>query len=152
MSNITIEQEEFGEVRDEIFELAREHSKEVDRGMLPEADWDKFEVLDELGNLVIVVARDGGDIIGYLVFIVDNHIHHKSKLFAISDLLYVHPDYRNTRVFSSMVDYSESFLEDLSVDVVLITFKSYADHPELMSTLGFGKFETVYSKILKEDS
>ena len=94
---ITVGLETF-DVVEENFNLIEEHWEEVaahdpsKRAL--NVDWETFRKLDDLEKLVTIVARHDGEVVGYAVFIMQQHLHAKDTLCAQNDALFLKKEYR----------------------------------------------------------
>lgn len=84
-------------------ELLFDHWDEIAKNkdlMKLNPDFDKYTMLDKLGKMFTVTARDAeGKLIGYSVNIVDNHLHYRDLKFSSNDVLFVAHSHRNSSVF-----------------------------------------------------
>lgn len=91
-------EETFDQVRGDIEPLTVAHWNEIaahTEDYPLDIDWQKYKVLEAMGMLHIVTARtDGGVLVGYCITFVTNHLHYKSTMFGINDILYIAPEYR----------------------------------------------------------
>jgi len=110
-------------------------------------DFDKYQDLDERGDIIFLGMREEGVLVGYATFMLYDHPHHKGTTFASSDLLYIDPKYRGAEVMK-FFDWCEANLKEEGADVINVSFKILHDHPNLMFHLGFESTEVVYSKFI----
>ena len=110
--------------------------------------WDNYKLLQEVGKLVWIVAREDGIIVGYSLFIVDFNMHYKDFLFAIEDIFYVVPGKRGSRIAVKLVKASEEILGGLKVDVITHHAKFTNRFAPFLEKLGYSKTETMLAKRL----
>jgi len=111
-------------------------------------DYDKYISLQNMGMLHVVVVRDDGKLVGYFVSFIQPHIHYKKHLFAVSDILYIHPDYRGSTVAYRMFKYAKQELREVGVSVLMIHMKTAHPFGRLCEALGMEKQELSYSVYL----
>lgn len=150
---ITYQEESFKDCFDDMLPLLVEHWEEVaiykDKVRL-EIDQERYQMMDDLGLLHIVTARDDGVLIGYYVSFLNRHLHYSKTLYALNDVLFLDIPYRKQGVAKEMFKYAEDRLKERGVDVIVIHMKT--DHPfkSLCTGLGFDKVEYNYSKYIGE--
>src|SRR3974390_2771021 len=57
-------------------------------------DWETYRKADEIGKMIFVSAREGGELMGYCVWAISHPLHFKSTLYAQNDVIYLEPEYR----------------------------------------------------------
>ncbi|MCK4501198.1 GNAT family N-acetyltransferase [Candidatus Babeliales bacterium] len=151
---ITYQEEELKNCLDEMKPLFTEHWEEIalhkDKIKL-NPDYDKYLLLDSLGMLHTLTARDGDVLIGYFVSFIQPHMHYKDVDFAINDILFIHKDYRHGSVGYKLFKKAEASLKDKGIDVLIINSKVDKDFKPIMDKLGFNRIEYSYSKYIGED-
>jgi len=106
----------------------------------------KLDAYADAENLFIYTMRANDDLVGYAAFWVFEHPHHEGRVWAMNDLVYVHPGHRGEMALK----YFEFIDKQLDVcDAITYTFKVKHDHPELMEHLGYKHTEKVYTKVTK---
>lgn len=113
-------------------------------------DYDKYLLLDSMGMLHVMTARDDDKIIGYFVSFIQPHMHYQDHTFAINDILYIHPDYRKGSMGYKLFKNAEASLKEIGVHVLMIHAKVQHDFKPLMDKLGFDRIEYNYSKYIGE--
>jgi GNAT superfamily N-acetyltransferase len=93
---ITYSQEPWSAYRAECEHLwARHHAEvEADMGMEFRPREEVYTHAEAAGALLIIVARNDGEPIGYAVFVIQYHTHHADVLCGFEDRYYLLPDYR----------------------------------------------------------
>ena len=82
--------------------LFEEHSQELTQNkrlMVLEPDAERYLAMDAMGLLLVLLAYEGDDLVGYSVNVVTTHLHYKALTFASNDLLYVAPAHRGGRLW-----------------------------------------------------
>ena len=128
-----------------------EHWKEIAQSknvIKLEPDTDKFKRLEEFGALEVYTARVNGVLVGYGVFIISNHLHYKSSLTAESDLLYLHPHYRNGWAGYRLIKFChDSLHKGKNVQRVMWRMKPHRDFSAIIKRLGGKLHEYVYTTV-----
>lgn len=66
-------------------------------------DVDRYRAIEEAGQGVSVVARDGDRVVGYSVNFVAPHLHYCEVVVGVNDVLWTSPDYR-ARIGAQLMD------------------------------------------------
>lgn len=141
------------EFRDKAFSLLHAHWKEValNQNSFPLApDWERYELLEANGSLIMMAAWNGETMVGYSVTILHRPLHYVGNLSADNDVLYVHPSYRNSRLGRRLMRDTEKAAKSAGAD--LLTWHAKKDTPlERVldrSGSGFVVHDIIYSKEL----
>ena len=146
---ITYQTETMSQCVEEMSGLWELHWQEIalDRQKVKlEPDVQMFEVLDSLGQLVIVTVRDDGKLVGYHVSLVRSHLHYKSSLTAYVDMYFLHPDYRGGMAGYKMFKFVESALKLRGVERIYSGTKLHKDMGKLFERLGYNETERLFVK------
>jgi len=146
---ITYQEESAQDCLEEIKPLIEMHWEEIavykDKIKL-NPDFDKYLLLDSMGMLHILTARDDDKLIGYFISFIQPNMHYKDSLFATNDILYIDPVYRKGSVGYKLFKKAEDSLKGIGVDVIIIHSKVNNDFKPLMDKLGYERIEYNYSK------
>ena len=93
---------------------------------------------------------DDGTLVGYAGVILNKHLHYKDDVFAMVDVLYIEPEYRNGLSAVKFMKWVEANIKEIGVSVMTYHIKSFHDYPAIFERLGFEKIEYIYAKCLKE--
>jgi GNAT superfamily N-acetyltransferase len=142
MLNLAIET--LNDVREEIQALLELHWQEIavyqDIPLAPL--WTSYEALDKSKNMIVYTVRaEEEKLVGYAVFFIRNHLHYKDHLFALNDIIWVHPDYRDGKIGSNLGEFWENDLKSRGVHVVHVNVKTA--HPALGLVLRRKKYQAV---------
>ena len=113
-------------------------------------DWESYHTLEELGKLSIFTVRDNGKLVGYFVLLVSNSLHYADHVYAINDIIYVHPDYRKGFLGIRLIKFAESCLKKDGVSIIMINTTMHKDFGKILSRIGYNPIETVHSKYIGE--
>jgi len=111
-------------------------------------DYDKYYALEAAEALHIVTVREGNTLIGYFVSLIMPHMHYKDNNYAVNDILYIHEDYRKSKVGLDMFLFAEECLKVQGVDVLCIHMKTAIPFDSLCEGLGYDYAERNYTKYI----
>ena len=130
----------------ELLSLLQQHHEEVSHcpDVPIEPDFNIYRKMEDMGILRIFTARENGEIVGYSVFFVSASIHHKSKLQAAQDLLFLRPDYRRGFTAYRFIKWCDDQLRADGVKSIFQYVNVKSDFGSLLERMGYNKFETLY--------
>jgi len=102
------------------------------------------------GELIFVVAREEGAMIGYFIGFIAPGLHYKTCLTCTMDIFYVHPDKRTGTAGLKLFRFVEVELKRRGVQRWFMGSKVQADASALFERVGASKVEVYYSKWLGE--
>jgi GNAT superfamily N-acetyltransferase len=152
--------EPFDTAFEEAQELLQEHWEEIALNkdtIKLDIDVSRYKELADKGVLHIVTARDGniqksawdpGKLIGYHVGMIVPHLHYKSTLHGITDIFFIHPDYRKGRIGINLFKYVEKSMKERGVVKLMTAVKLHLDVGAIFERLGWTPIERLYSKML----
>ena len=111
-------------------------------------DWDSYVALSNAGRVRTITVRNDAELIGYIVFFIQPHLHYKQCKTAFEDVYYVKPEYRKGRVGIKMFQYAESVLKGIGVNRMVLHTKVHMDNTRLLEYLKFKMTDKVFSKML----
>jgi len=112
-------------------------------------DWKEYARLDAEGSLIAFTARIDGRLVGYCVLIANRSIHYKDHVFAVNDVVFVLPEYRNTAVGYKLIKAAEEHCKNAGVALLTINTKVHIPFDSLMESMEFDLIERIYSKLLR---
>ena len=136
---------------DEIKPLLHQQYEETEKhitGLELDPDYDRYVKLDELGYLKCITCRLDNKLIGYAIFFIHQHIHHKTCLTASEDLYYIAPEHRAGRVAYKLFKESERLLKEQHIQRIIMSCKTYIDQTKLFEHLGFTLYEKHFTKMI----
>jgi GNAT superfamily N-acetyltransferase len=113
-----------------------------------EPDYEAYRQLAKAGMLRCITCRADGDLIGYIVFIVQPHLHYKSCKTAFEDIYYVKKEFRKGRIGIRLFQYAEKVLKDRGVNRIIMHTKIHLDNSRLFEYLGYKHTDKLYTKLL----
>jgi GNAT superfamily N-acetyltransferase len=137
-------------VLDEFKEVFPAHYDElcVTKEYSLDPDWDSYVALSNAGRVRTITVRNDAELIGYIVFFIQPHLHYKQCKTAFEDVYYVKPEYRKGRVGIKMFQYAESVLKGIGVNRMVLHTKVHMDNTRLLEYLKFKMTDKVFSKML----
>ena len=97
----------------------------------------------------VFTARSDGELIGYFVVLIRNHIHYKDHVFAANDVLFLKQEYRKGLTGAKLMKFAEKCLKEDGVSVLVVNTKRHKPFDGLLEWLGYSHVENVYSKYLR---
>jgi N-acetylglutamate synthase-like GNAT family acetyltransferase len=148
---ITYQTETYVDILPELKHLIPLHYDEIatDKDVIPlDPNHDTYITMEEEGMLHVCTARDDGQMIGYFITFVMNHLHYQTTMFGKVDVYFVHHDHRKNGVGLTLFKYHEDEMRRLGVKKLMNVCKLHKDHTPLFESLGYKKFEVVFAKLL----
>lgn len=129
----------------------RYQSAEIKGHMPPiDTDWDVIQRIEDSGMLVAVgaVDDDTGTMLGYAIYFVFEHAHHRGVLFGACDIIAVSPAHRDKGIATRLIEAAEPLLRGYGARYMTHGFRHVYKTPPLFEKLGFTAEETTYIKEL----
>lgn len=114
-----------------------------------EPNWTAYNFFAEHNMLRVITVRADGELVGYMVFVVQPHLHYKSCLTASEDIYYLRPDMRQGRIGLKMFKYAEEALRRIGVQRIVIHTKVHMDNSRLLEYLDYKLTDKLFSKIVE---
>lgn len=150
---IKFKQEFLSQVESECQELIKLHWEEIalNKSKIKlNPDWEAYYKAEESGNFKVFTARSNEELVGYFAVFIGSNPHYKDHLFATNDVIYLHKDHRKGLTGIKLIKFAEGCLKEDGVSVLSINTKVHQPFDPILSRLGFGLIERVYSKYLGE--
>lgn len=145
---VTIMNESLEERLPELMPLLPLHFEELalnkDKVPLSPQYWLYLE-RERAGELMFVVVRDAGELIGYFIGFVAPGLHYSTCLTLIMDIFYIHPDHRGNNTGFKLFKAVEAEAKQRGVQRMFVGSKVHLDASYLFEKLGYEKVETTYS-------
>ena len=146
---ITYMEEDFETLWPEMQQHLTAHWQEV--SSFPEfpldVDVDKFMLLQNKGMLICASARDGDNLVGYVLDFIQFHIHYKTIKVAISDAYYIIPEYR-AKCARGLTRFVEKIEKEIGVFARITRTKSANNASAFFKAMGYKEAEIAWSKRL----
>lgn len=145
--------ETFEQIIDELKPLLDEHWEEIaickDKIKLNPM-YEKYEELCKTGILYTLTVRDDEKLVGYAVYIVHPNLHYSTTTFAVNDILFLLPEYRDKAVGLQLIYTAEEVLRDLGSEYITYHFKTHLPFGKPMAALGYDHIENQFGKYVGE--
>ncbi len=115
-----------------------------------DVDWERYLKAENLGKLHILTVRDNVVLIGYFFCYVDTSAQSRLVKRAVSDLLYLKPEYRRklSGIGIKLIKHAEQMARDLGAKKLYILGKANASLKVILGRLQYNLEEEVMSKLL----
>lgn len=132
--------------------LFEEHYKEIAayQDIPLDPAYGNYTLLADAGKLLVLTATLNGELVGYVVYVIDYATHYQGSLQAVQDILFVKKDKRKSVLGCGylLLKKSETVLKEMGVQVVYQHVKVAHDYSPFLDKLGYEKVETIHQKRL----
>lgn len=140
-------------IEDEIMPLIKKHYDEFsifkDLGFEFDPNRAQYRALEKSNILHIFTASQQGQIVGYVFYLLSEHMHCKGLKSAFMDLIYLPPELRGQGLGKKLIQYAESELKNrLGCHVVMAAVNSKFDFSPLVEKLSYAPMDKLYYKEL----
>jgi GNAT superfamily N-acetyltransferase len=111
-------------------------------------DWEQLKNVENAGLLYITGAMRSRKLVGFAMYVLTNHLHHKHTRMALSDILALDYSMRGLGVGLRMVQHAEGELKRKGVQFVTHQFRTCYNVEPLFPKLGYRLIEQTYIKEL----
>lgn len=127
-----------------IYDHWQELGLDLDLEIAP--DFGKMKQLEDMGMFKVVTVRETGRPVGYLLAIVNNHLHYRnSPKMLIVDAYYVAPECRSG-TGTKLIRFTESLAKQLGAIKIYFSCKVHKDHSKLFTSLGYRLSDYAFTK------
>lgn len=133
-------------------ELTQKHWSEiaVDQDVQKlDVNWGFYAEMAKLGHLSMVVARDGGVLVGYFLQMISPIPHYRRLRQATEDSHFILPEYRSQGYGKAMVSCAVQVATERGAAIMKVRTKVHSDNSEFWEGRGFVRIEYVYQKVLR---
>lgn len=109
-------------------------------------DYSRYYAMEQQDALIILGAFQDGELVGYSVNFVINHLHYADLRIASNDLLFVHPAHRKGRLGLHLIKRTEEAAQRRGAQMMLWHAKPNTALNEIMPRLGYGVQDVIYSR------
>lgn len=148
---ITVMPESFIQMQAELEKILPLHYEELalDKDKVPLApQYNIYHEREINGQLIFMVMRESGEMIGYFIGFVAPGLHYKTCLTCHMDIFYIRPDRRGHAYGKTLFNAVEESLKRRGVRRWFVGSKCHMDASWMFDRLGFEKVETTHSKWL----
>lgn len=136
---------------DEAGELFKAHAEELKPHPNTKLNvrFDKFIQAEELDALRIYTVREDQKLVGYCLFLLQDHWHYADEREAQSTALYLSPSLRGKGIGKGFLAYCDTQLKLENVQVIYHHVKATHSFAPLLEKLGYGLIDFTYFKRLE---
>ena len=147
---ITYQEEAYSDCIEELKAIYPDHYEElaVEKSVPLEPDYQTYLHLEKLGKISLITCRKDSELIGYVMFFLNTHMHYKSCVVAHEDIYYLKKPYRKGRIGIKLFQYAEQAMREKNVNRIVYGTKVYLDNSKLFEYLGYRFYEKLYTKLL----
>lgn len=150
MSTLIFSRERLSSIYEEILPLFQAHYKEIawNKDKIPlDINRERYFQMNEEGVLICFTGRDSKrKLLAYSAFFISAHPHYNSTIFAVNDVVFVHPSVRGALNGDAMIDYCETELKALGAQVITWHIKTYLDWSPLIKRKGYEPSDCIWQK------
>lgn len=143
---ISFNWETIGELRRDIGPLAREHWLEVahhkDKVAL-DPRWEEYERIERNKGLIVITARRDGELVGYAIWLFQEHLHYRGHTVAMNDVIYLAPSFRGVSGLR-FVRHNDYVLRVLGADRILWHIKPDHNWSKILTRMGYKQEELIF--------
>lgn len=150
---IIYQRESIKDIKDELEPLLLEHKDEVAvyDFLDLDVDWGRYVEGDERDSVVTFTVRSDGELVGYAAYFVSQSLHYSKEKYAVMDVIYLAPEYREAGIGVSLLKFAEEYLtEEFDVSLMTIHMKVWAPFEGVAKHLGYELKEYMYTKYVGE--
>lgn len=132
-------------------DLFAEHREEIALNkavMVLKPDAQRYEALEAAGNLFILAAFKGNELVGYSVNFLLPHLHYADLTVASNDLLFVAKAHRKGIVGLRLIRATEARAKKAGAGLMLWHAKPATALSEIMPRLGYEVQDIIFSREL----
>ena len=132
-------------------ELVREYYAKTiaSEGMRPlKFKWHTYQLLEDAGAVQLFIAKVHDRVIGFALYVVQEHLHHDGQNVAQCTMMGVRPEYRGRGIGRQLVEYAEGQLREAGATHMVHHHRTLYKVIPLFEHLGFKLAELEYVKEL----
>jgi hypothetical protein len=111
-------------------------------------DWEAYERMEVAGKLWVMTAREGAQLIGYIVMFINYDPHYRTLLRATEDIHFIVPEHRKGLLGYRMLAEMKKAMQAKGVNTITLRTKANSDHGLLFERLGGILHDKVYTIVL----
>lgn len=145
---ITVMLESFEERLPELLPLLPLHYEELalNQDKVPlDPQYPIYIERERRGELMFMVVRDAGELIGYFIGFVAPGLHYQTCLTLIMDIFFIHPAHRGNSTGHKLFKAAESEAKRRGVQRMFVGSKCHLDASFLFEKLGYERCEITYT-------
>ena len=101
-------------------------------------------------GLLLVTARENGDLVGFIVSFIAAHPHWKDVRMAMTDMIYLEPSARKGRNFLRMLEFCKTQVKLRGASYFLASLPARRAHGKILERAGWKEWERIYVSNLED--
>jgi GNAT superfamily N-acetyltransferase len=146
-----IKRSKIDEVSNKIWRLFEKHREEITTNkelMQIKPYYDVYRSLEEKGDLIILEAFEGEELIGYSVNFITPHWHYADLIVCVNDLLYVEDKYRNHKAGLALMLETEKAAKESGAKIMSWHAKEKTALAEILKKKEYKIQDIIFNKVL----
>lgn len=107
---------------------------------------DKYYQLEDNGMLLIIGAYVDGELVGYSVNFLNQHLHYADLWTCMNDIVFVDKAARKSGIGAALIRHTEELAKERGAQMMLWHVKENTSMAALLPNLGYGVQDIVLSK------
>lgn len=107
---------------------------------------DKYYQIEANGMLLIIGAYADGELVGYSVNFMNQHLHYADLWTCMNDIVFIRKDMRKTGIGAGLLKRTEELAKQRGAQMMLWHVKENTALAALMPRIGYGVQDIVFSK------
>jgi GNAT superfamily N-acetyltransferase len=135
----------------DVGELVRDYYTRTiaNHGMRPLAfKWETYKVLEQENACRLFLAREDDTLVGFALYVVQDHLHHENQIVAHCTMIGVRPEYRNMGIGRALIGFAEAWFREHGVTHMVHHHRTIYNVKPLFEDMGFKLEELGYVKEL----
>jgi ribosomal protein S18 acetylase RimI-like enzyme len=136
----------------EVGELVRDYYTRTiaSHGMRPLAfKWNTYKELEKRGECTLFTMRDNEDLVGFALYIIQDHLHHEKQRVAHCTMIGVKPEYRGRGIGRALIVFAEeAWFKKRGITHMVHHHRTIYNVTPLFESMGFKLEELGYVKEL----
>lgn len=112
-------------------------------------DLESYEKLEEFNKLEVHTIRNNGELIGYSLWFIVNHLHYRKSITASSDILFVSPEYRKGLTGVRFIRWTFEEIKKRNPQRIMFHVKDHVDYSPIIKRMGAKHFESIYTIVME---
>ncbi len=115
-----------------------------------EPDFETYKQNQEIGSVRVFCVREPGPhkLVGYAVYFVYPNQHHKNKMQAHQDVLFLEKEWRGKGIGTEFLMWVDAQLKAEGVFLIMQSVRDEKHHGRTIKAMGYVPLETVYMRRL----
>lgn len=107
---------------------------------------DKYYQLESNGMLLVIGAYADGELVGYSVNFLTQHLHYSELWTCMNDIVFIRQDMRKSGIGAGLMQHTEELAKERGAQMMLWHAKENTTLAALLPRIGYGVQDIVFSK------